>query len=356
MEKKVVVVIPNWNGAEYLSVAIESVLAQTYKNFDLLIVDNGSTDNSKGVIEAYKKKDARIRSIYRNKNYGYTGGVNPGMELAMKENAAFVAPFNNDAVADKDWLKCLVKFLRSNPAYGIAAPTLLHADGKTIDSTADQYTIWGIPYPRGRDEPVSSRYDQNMDIFGASGGASMYRVAILKEVGVFDQDFFAYYEDIDLSFRAQLAGWKVGFVPKATVYHEQGKTSARIAKRKATDRSANPFTTKQFMKNLPFILVKDMPLGLLLRVGLRFMLAYTIFFLRACTDRRGLAAIQGAATFWLKLPKKLVQRRHIQKNRKVSNAYLWNLFVHDLPPNAHKLKRIRAGWRRISGREHRVQE
>lgn len=342
MKKSVFVIVPNWNGASDLPGCLDSVLAQAFQNFTLVVVDNGSRDGSRDIIERYKQKDARVRSIYREKNYGYTGGVNPGFELAVEEGADFAAPFNNDAVADKDWLKNLVGFLDSNDAFGIAACTILHADGKTIDSTADQYTTWGIPFPRGRDEPASSRYDQDTTIFGASGGASMYRVAMLKEIGLLDQDFFAYYEDIDLSFRAQLAGWKVGFVPKAVVYHEQGKASTRLGKRAAGDRSANPFTTKQYMKNLPFILVKDMPFGLLWKVLPRFWLAYSLFFVKSFFDGRGLAALQGSAIFWLKLPKKLWQRWSIQSRKKVSSGYLWSMFVHDLPPNAHKLRKVRS--------------
>ncbi len=347
MKNHVVVIIPNWNGAARLGKAIDSVLAQSHKDLTLVVVDNGSTDSSREMIERYCTKDSRVQSIYNDKNYGYTGGVNPGFQYALDHDAAFAAPFNNDAVADKDWLRHLVAFLESHPKHGIATCTILHADGKTIDSTADQYTIWGIPFPRGRDEPASARYDQDTNIFGASGGASMYRVSMLRTIGLLDQDFFAYYEDIDISFRAQLAGYKVAFVPPSVVYHEQGKTSAMLTKRKTDGTVATPFTTKQYMKNLPFILIKDMPLRLLLRVAPRFWLAYTLFFLKSFTEGRGGGALAGVGLFWLKLPKKLWQRRRIQQSRNVSNDYLWSLFVHDLPPNAAKLRRLRAVWWRI---------
>jgi GT2 family glycosyltransferase len=351
MQKGVVVVIPNWNGEKDLPASVDSVLAQSHKDFNLIIVDNGSTDSSKKIIESYQAKDSRVRSIYLDKNYGYTGGVNPGMESAINEGAEYVALFNNDAVADKKWLKTLVDFLDAHPKYGIAACSLLHADGKTIDSTADQYTVWGIPYPRGRDEPVSTRYNQLTDIFGASGGASVYRVSMLEKIGLFDQDFFAYYEDIDLSFRAQLAGWKVAYVPDSIVYHSIGQTSARLAKNERPAGSANTFTTRQFMKNLPFIIVKDMPAGLIWRVLPRFLLAYSLYFFRAIVDNRGAAAFSGALSFWIKLPKKLWQRRKIQRSRRVSNNYIWGLFLHDLPPNAHKLRKLRAFWWRLTGRQ-----
>lgn len=350
MQKSIVVVIPNWNGAKDLPTAVDSVLAQTHKNLILVIVDNGSTDTSREIIEAYERKDKRIRKIYREKNYGYTGGVNPGFAYAIEHKADYVAPFNNDAKAHPAWLEHLANYLDKHPRCGIAACSLLHADGKHIDSTADQYTIWGIPFPRGRDEPATTRYNDQRDIFGASGGASMYRVSMLKQIGLLDQDFFAYYEDIDLSFRAQLAGWKVAFVPESVVYHAIGQTSARLGKREGSGASkANPFTTKQYMKNLPYIIVKDMPLGLMWRVLPRFCLAYTVFFVRAFTDHRGGAALKGAGLFWLHVPKKLIQRRHIQKTKKVTNKYLWSIFLHDLPPNAHKLRKLRGMWWRLRG-------
>lgn len=340
MAKTVFVVIPNLNGEQDLSSAIDSVLAQSYDDFGLVVVDNGSADGSKKLIEAYEKKDARVRGIYQDKNYGYTGGVNPGMELAIREGAKFVAPFNNDAVADKDWLKHLVGFLEHHPKYGMAACAMLSADGKTIDSTADQYTTWGLAFPRGRGEPVSALKEYGTGIFGASGGASLYRVAMLKEIGLFDQDFFAYYEDIDLSFRAQLAGWKVGFVPEARVYHQGGKTSAQIGRNSG---GVSSFVTTQFVKNLPFIVVKDVPFGLWPRLVPRFMLAHGLIVAGAFFRGRVGAVLKGIALFYLKLPKKLRQRRQIQKRRKVSNQYLQGLLVHDLPPNADKLRRLLLG-------------
>jgi len=102
MRNKTFVIIPNLNGEGRLASAIDSILRQSYRDFELIVVDNGSRDRSRAIIEAYQKKDARIRSIYREKNYGYTGGVNPGFELAIAEAAAYAAPFINDAVADKD--------------------------------------------------------------------------------------------------------------------------------------------------------------------------------------------------------------------------------------------------------------
>jgi GT2 family glycosyltransferase len=337
MKKSIFVVIPNYNGADRLAASIDSVLRQNYTDFDLIIVDNGSVDASRTIIESYQAKDPRVRVILRDKNYGYTGGVNPGMGLAIQEGIEFVAPFNNDAIADKDWLKQLVHFLRQHPSYGIAACAMLHGNGKTIDSTGEQYTTWGLSFPRGRDEPAGTIQSFSRDIFGGSGGASMYRVKMLAEVGVFDQDFFAYYEDADLSFRAQLAGWKVGFVAEAVVYHDVGQTSSSM-------RSG--FLTYQYMKNVPMIVIKDLPARYMWYVLPRFWLAYTLFFWNAVFKGKGRPALKG----WLMsiglFPKKLVERRHIQKSRTVSQEYIWSILTHELPPNAHKLRNLLAPFNR----------
>lgn len=344
MQKTVFVIIPNYNGADMLATSIDSVLAQSYKNLKLVIVDNGSVDDSRTIMERYEAQDDRVTCIFNDKNYGYTGGVNPGFALAMEQKADYAAPFNNDAIADKDWLKYLVAFLDTHDEYGISTCKLLHEDGKTIDSTADLYTSWGLPYPRGRDETASDKYDNQTDIFGASGGASLYRVDMLRKIGVFDQDFFAYYEDIDLSFRAQLAGYKVGFVPASIVYHGQGKTSEKMA---------NGFTTTQYMKNLPMIIIKDMPLKLWWRVVPRLWFAYTIFFINAVLQGRGWAALKGWLRFVWLLPAKCAARRQIQRNRTVSVDYIWSIFTHDLPPNAAKLRKLRRVWWKLTGRSLR---
>ena len=226
--------------------------------------------------------------------------------------------------------------------YGIATCKMLHADGKTIDSTGDMYSIWGLPYPRGRDEATGTQYDHATTIFGASGGASIFRVSMLAKIGVFDQDFFAYYEDIDLSFRAQLAGYKVGYAPTSIVYHEQGGTSSKIS----------GFTTYQYMKNIPWVLYKDVPGRLFWQVWPRLTLCYSIFYLNAVFKHKtGVPATKGAVQSLLRLPKKLVERRRIQKKRTVSIDYISSTLLHDLPPNARKLKTLRARWWRLIGKK-----
>lgn len=329
VDARVAVIVPNWNGEDLLAGCLDSVLAQSVKAH-LIVVDNGSTDESLEVLAKYPQ----IELIKHDVNKGYAGGVNPGLQRAIELGLDYAAPFNDDAIADKDWLKHLIAELDERPQVGIVAPKILSADGKTIDSTGDYYTVWGLPYPRGRGESDIDKYDQERDVFAASGGASMYRVKMLEEVGLFDEDFFAYYEDVDLSFRAQLAGWKVRYVPKAVVYHQISATSSKI----------KGFATYQTLKNLPYLLYKNVPRKYIWKVGRRYFLAHFLFYFRAISRGQAKAAISGDLKGSRLLLNGYGVRRRIQKSRKVSDEYIWSMLVHDLPPNARALRNLRSRW------------
>ncbi len=328
--QKPVVVIPNLNGGEALLAAIESLEKQTLKPH-IIVVDNASTDGSGQKAQA---KHPEVELIWHKRNKGYAGGVNPGFKRAIELEADYVAPFNDDAVADKDWLRHLVAFMENNPEYGSVSCKVLKDDGKHIDSTGDFLTIWGLPYPRGRDEVDEGQYDNLTEIFAASGAASLYRVETLKQVGLLDEAFFAYYEDVDLGFRMQNQGWKVGFVPEAKVYHAIGMTSGRM----------KGFTTYHAAKNQPLLLWKNLPFSLLFRVLPRFYLAYSLAFARAFTRGHGWYASKGlimsvVLLFW-KLPEiALLDMRRTLKAREVRA-----LLVNDLPPNAKALRALRKKW------------
>lgn len=332
-----VVVIPNLNGGEALLDAVHSLTEQSLEPY-IIVVDNASTDGS---VEALVKKYPAVELIRNPRNLGYTGGVNPGLQRAIELGAQFVAPFNDDAVADKRWLKQLVEFLQANPRFGAAAPKVLSADKERLDSTAECYTTWGLPYPRGRREYDIRKYDADTDIFAASGAACLYRVKALQQVGLLDDDFFAYYEDVDLSFRLQLYGWKIAFVPGSNVYHHIGMTSARI----------KGFTTYQTMKNLPMLWYKNVPEPYFWQVGRRLFVVQLLFFGRAITRGQGWAATKGAVKgLWLVMRKRR-ERRRIQAEKKVSDTYIWNRLDHDLPPGAGALRALRTRLQKISRRK-----
>jgi GT2 family glycosyltransferase len=319
------VVIPNWNGLEELPACIDSLLAQTQEH-RIIVVENGSVDGS---LEFIQTNYPQVELIIHKKNKGFAGGVNAGIRKSILDDD-YVALFNNDAVADKDWLKNLVDDLQVNDDAGIATCKFMSIDREHLDSTGDMYTTWGLPYPRGRGETATDKYDDRVQVFGASGGASLYRISMLKQIGLFDEDFFAYYEDVDISFRAQLAGWKVRYVPEAIAYHKIGATSSKIS----------GFTTYQTIKNLPWILWKNAPFTVLVRVLPRFTVAYTSFMLSAAWRGQEWPVIKGFTVMYCLLPKKLLQRLIIQHKRKVTSSYIWDSMTHELPPNATKLRTL----------------
>lgn len=289
-----------------------------------------------GSLEYLEEHYPEVELVVNKKNLGFAGGVNSGIRKVM--NGDYIALFNNDAVADKDWLEELVNVMDGSKKTGIATSKILDENGKKIDSTGDMFTEWGLPHPRGRGEPESDKYDDKTNVFAGSGGASIYRVSMLKEIGLFDEDFFAYYEDIDISFRAQLAGWKVKYVPSAIVYHKIGATSQKI----------KGFTTTMSMKNLPWLTIKNVPSKYLRKVLPRLYLAMFFFWLRAITRGQGMYATKGLLISIIKLPKKLLERHKIQSSRKVSDEYIWNIIVHDLPSNATALRKLRDKWLKVT--------
>lgn len=333
---KTTVVVPNWNGEAWLKECLDSLMDQSVP-LTLVVVDNGSTDSSRDILKSYGEK---IVIIHREKNYGFTGGVNPGIEYAIENEFDAVALFNNDAVADKDWLKNLQLELKKDT--GIVTSCLQTFDRKFIDSTGDQMTVWGLPYPRGRHTPVSNAPKEPEYIFGASGGASLYSIPMLKQIGTFDDDFFAYYEDVDISFRAQLAGWKVMLAPDSVAYHRIGQTSGKL----------KGFTVYHTFKNLPMLLKKNVPKGLRHIIYPRFLLAYTSFYLSAAIRGDIVPATKGVFAHIRLSSKKGRERRDIQARKTVSNEYILSIMTHDLPENSSKLRKLRAIWWKMTGRTH----
>ncbi len=333
MKYHIAIIVPNWNGHDFIRPCLDSLLAQTV-NPHVIVVDNGSVDGSPEMIE-HDYPDVEL--IRLPKNRGFAGGVNVGIQKALQSGATYIALFNDDAQADKDWAKHLSEVLDENENIGIVTGKFLDKTGKTIDSTGDLYTTWGLPYPRGRGEKNENNYADREYVFGASGGASMYRAGMLKEIGLFDEDFFAYYEDIDISFRAQLAGWRIMYEPRAIAHHLIGATSGKI----------KGFTTYQTMKNLPWLFWKNVPKGLRWKIFIRFKLAYFSIWFSSIAKGKGWPATKGMIVMLVLLPKKLFQRHKIQKNIKVTPEYIGSVLTWDLPPNATKLKKVRKNLRRL---------
>lgn len=326
----VLIVVLNWNGIDDTEACLPSLFAQDYKNVSILVVDNGSTDDSVKRLATLTDMHENLTVIKNKTNKGFAGGVNTGIAYAIKHDYDYVALFNNDATADKKWLSSLVAMFKNK---GVAASTglLLRADGATIDSTGDYYSTWGMPFPRARGLKVKEAPDSGF-VFGATGGATLYKTSLFKEIGLFDESFFAYYEDVDISFRAQLAGHKLYYSKEAIAYHKQGATSRKIP----------GFTVYQTFKNIPLLYIKNVPAGLLLPIGIRFLLSYTLMFGNAIKRGTGIYALKGwLASIYFFWKQSLWQRFTIQQNKKVSTAYLRSIIWHDIPPEQTGMRRFR---------------
>lgn len=318
---RLAIIVLNWNGADDALNCVESLQQQTLRP-EIIIVDNNSSDDSVERFEDHvksQKKDAPIL-IKNSQNLGFAGGINTGLVYAKEHNFEYIGVLNPDAIADKHWLKSLYTELTSHPSAGIATGLLLRRDGNTIDTSGDFYTTWGLPGPRNRDEPTVNAPNQPGEIFGATGGGALYRTAMLNDIGLFDEYFFMYYEDVDLSFRAQLAGWKVRYTPKAIAYHKVGASSQKVP-------GLAVFNT---FKNLPLVLIKNVPGRLFWTIGARFFLTYWLIFASAIRHGNGCPAFRGIFASLIRQPRAWVHRVKIQRNRKVSIKYIRSI-IHDGP-------------------------
>jgi GT2 family glycosyltransferase len=323
---QVLVVVLNFNGWEETLTCVEAILAQAYENFHLMLIDNGSKDESLEKLAHFEGND-KITFVKQPVNLGFAGGVNIGIRHAIENNIPYTALLNNDAIIAKDWLATLVKTLETTEASS-ATGLLLSSDGKKVESTGDSYSRWGLPFPRQRDEPVKAARDSEY-VFGGTAGASLYKTSLFEDIGLFDETFFAYFEDTDISFRAQLAGHKAYYEKTALAYHDHGTTSSKMP----------GFTVLQTFKNLPLFFWKDVPLPMLFSTGWRFFGCYGLMYIRAVLRGQFLIATKGVLKHLTLLPHAFSERRKIQKKRRVSMEYLQSVIYPDLPPSNKKYAR-----------------
>lgn len=315
---RVTVVIPNWNGRDLIGDCLESLRAQTYRDLEIVVVDNGSSDGSADFIMS-EYPEARLIALPANK--GFAGGVNTGVREAT---GAHVAVLNNDAIADPNWVDELVRAMKVNRDVGIIASRALQRDQDVLDGAGDSYSVWGLPFPRGRDEPDGERYDEQTEVFAASGSACLIARAVFEELEGFDEDFFAYYEDVDLAFRARLRGWRVVYQPTARVRHHVGATSGRLG----------DFARFHALKNVVYLYVKDMPGWYFWRYLPRFLFLYGAMLVRTIVDSpRGiLTTARALGTVLMKLPSTLRKRWLIQRSRTVAPKAIDAVLYRGMPP------------------------
>jgi GT2 family glycosyltransferase len=314
VKPQISVIIPNWNGVHHLPTCLDSLRRQTYPNFEVIVVDNGSTDGS---LELLRGDYGEVKVVALPENRGFAGGVNAGLRQAQGE---VIAVFNNDAEADPYWLEELVKGLARHPEAGMATPKVLLFDRRdVINSAGDFYGVDGVPGNRGVWQRDEGQFDNEEYVFGAAGVAAAYRRAMLDEVGLFDEELFSFCEDVDLAWRAQLAGWKCIYVPTAVVYHKLSATGG--------GKIASFYCGRNFI----YVIAKDYPTSLLRRYWRRVIGAQINIAWEALKAWRGEAArarLRGQLAGLLGLPRMVPKRRAVQAKRRVSDEYLESILTY----------------------------
>ncbi len=228
MRKNVSVIIVNYNGRDHLAECLDALRVQTFRDFEIILVDNASTDGS---VIFVTKTYPEVAIIENRENLGYGGGNNAGIR---QSHGKYVVLLNNDTKAEPKWLEKLIGPVEKDQGVGMCASKIMdYYHPEIIDNTGLLIYRDGIARGRGRLEEDRGQYALEEEVFVPSGCAGLYRRDMLEEIGLFDEDFFLYVDDVDIGFRARLAGWKCTYVPDAVVYHKYSATTEPYSPLKA---------------------------------------------------------------------------------------------------------------------------
>ncbi len=253
------VIVVNWNGRQLLTECLSSIFSQSLKDIKVVLVDNGSTDDSVLFVQEHFP---RVQVLALPRNLGFAAGNNRGIRESTSE---FVALLNNDAVADAFWAERLLGAASDSGAGIVASKVLLYHDRGKLDSAGDGMTIVGVGYKRGHLAPSNS-YAAAESVFGASGCGMLLRRSMLEDIGLFDEDFFLIFEDCDLCFRAQLRGWECLYAPDAVIYHKLNTSIRTLSRTHVFYGQRN--MEHVFFKNMPaWLMWQYLPVHLLNAIG-----------------------------------------------------------------------------------------
>ena len=293
------VVIPNVNGAAWLPNCLDGLASQGYRDFEILLIDNGSTDDSVALVRA-RYPDVRV--IELEHNTGFATAVNKGIAAARGE---YVALLNNDTVAKPGWLGALVELADGSSAEvgAIASKMLRMDDPDRVDDAGDALSWIGAAQKLGHQQPASD-FNEAREVFSPCAGAALYRSSFLQALGGFDERFFAYLEDVDLGLRGRLLGYRYLFEPQAEVLHKgQGSALSRGE------------YVRLITRNRLILFTKNVPLGLLVKHLPQLLYGQFYFFIAYGKPWQSLL---GYASFVSVLPHVMRARRRMNTDRRVS--------------------------------------
>ena len=307
---EVSVVIPNFNGIAFLDSVLASLEGQTLNNFEVILVDNGSTDGSCSFVTA---NYPWVHLIELSENFGFCGAVNAGIRAAK---APYVLLLNNDTEVKEDFVEEMLAAIRRHKnAFSCGARMVQYHDRDKLDDVGNYYCALGWSFARGRGKDIHA-YETEDRIFSACAGAAIYRKKILEKIGYFDEEHFAYLEDTDIGYRARIYGYENWYAPKAIVYHVGSGTSGS---------RYNQFKTRYSSRNNIYLIYKNMPL-LQIILNLPFLVAgFLVKFLFFAVKGRGqeyAAGIKNGFSISMKNKKVPFRMKHLPNYCKIQ-LELW---------------------------------
>jgi GT2 family glycosyltransferase len=307
------VVIPNWNGKHLLEVCLPSLKTQIFQHFEVIIVDNGSSDGS---VDYIKKNFPKFSIIDLKENTGFSPAVNLGIK---KAKGKYIFLLNNDTKVDKNCIKYLVETLNKKHDVGMVAAKMLNFyTPELIDSAGDYIDVVGHANNIGLGEKDGPKYNKEDYVFLVTGGGSLIRKKVFEQVGLLDDSYFAYFEDVDFCLRAQFQGFKGYYQPKAVVYHIHMATSSK-----------NP-AFKEYLqfRNMTTTILKDFPTALLKSNWnwLRILLVNLNTIRYLFSIGYGKEAVRAEWYVLSHLGSILSERRKVQNSIVVSTDYLISQF------------------------------
>ena len=296
------VAIVTYEGRSLLETALRSLAEQSFRDFRVLVVDNASDDDTVDWLHA---RWPQVEVVVHERNLGVTASLNTCLRCA---STPLVGLFNNDIEMHPLCLQELVGAMREHPTAGWAAAKLLDFHQRdVIDGAGDVFSWLASAERRGHGQRDRGQYDEPRAIFGACGAAAVYRRGVLDEVGPFDEDFFALYEDVDWDLRAHLAGFDCRYVPSAVVYHMGGATIGS---------GLTDFTCYHQWRNTLWIIAKDLPADALLRHAPQLLLGQLVSLAIAARDRRIALWLRAWRDALREMPHVLRKRREVQARRR----------------------------------------
>jgi len=307
------VIIVNYNGREYLDGCLLSLSKQTYANYEIVIVDNNSTDLSVEFIEQNYLN--RVSIVRNDKNYGFARGNNIGI---MKAKGEYILTLNNDTLVDPRWIEELVKGANSAPNIGSCASMIYYADKpKIIDSVGMCIYRDGNSKQRGWKKVDVGQYKKQEEVLCPSACAALYKRRMLDDIGLFDEDFFAYCEDTDLGLRARAMGWTSVFIPSAIVYHFYSGTTSKYSALKMFMVERNHYWV--VIKNYPFWCLFAVPFYSLVRFCVQISSLFNLDQRSLKKDKLLLCLIKAYWDLILRFPNVIRKRKNIKEKKTISN-------------------------------------